>query len=80
MTSSFSSQPARTVTLQGVTLHLSHPISLLQQWIGDREVLTQLLACWLVVYAKDLPLTPRITGPPGIGKTTLAMSGAQERK
>jgi MoxR-like ATPase len=80
MTSSFSSQPARTVTLQGVTLHLSHPIRLLQQWIGDREVLTQLLACWLVVDAKDLPLTPRITGPPGIGKTTLAMSGAQERK
>jgi hypothetical protein len=31
MTSTFSSQPARRITLQGVTLHPSHPLSLLQQ-------------------------------------------------
>ncbi|TAJ25044.1 MAG: ATPase, partial [Nitrospirae bacterium] len=37
-------------------------------------------ACWLVIDAKDLPLSPRITGHPGIGKTTLAMAGARERK
>jgi MoxR-like ATPase len=29
---------------------------------------------------KDFPLSPRITGYPGIGKTTLAMSAARERK
>ena len=33
-----------------------------------------------VIDDKDLPLSPRITGPPGIGKTTLAISGDRERK
>src|SRR6202044_3757166 len=34
----------------------------------------------LVVDDKDLPLTPRLIGTPGIGKTTLAMAGAASRK
>ena len=29
---------------------------------------------------RDLPLAPRLTGPPGIGKTTLAMAAARVRK
>lgn len=74
------SSRSRTVTVQGVTLHLAQPIASVQDWIGGRDVLKQLLACWLVLDDKDLPLSPRITGPPGIGKTTLAMSGARERK
>ncbi|HIE98657.1 MAG TPA: ATPase, partial [Fuerstia sp.] len=44
------------------------------------EILKQLLACWLVVDEKDMPLTPRLIGTPGIGKTTLAISGARQRK
>lgn len=71
---------ARTISVQGITLHLAQPITTLQEWIGSREPLHQLLACWLKVDPRDLPLSPRITGPPGIGKTTLAMSGAKERK
>ena len=47
------------------------------EWIGQREVLTQLLACWLVTEEGDLPLTPRICGVPGIGKTTLALNLAR---
>lgn len=74
------SSAGRTVVIDGVTLHLAQPIARSQEWIGEREILRQLLACWLVVDEKDLPLSPRITGPPGIGKTTLAMSGARERK
>jgi MoxR-like ATPase len=74
------SSAGRTVVIDGVTLHLAQPIASSQEWIGEREILRQLLACWLVVDEKDLPLSPRITGPPGIGKTTLAMSGARERK
>lgn len=70
----------RTVVVDGVTLHLSQPMDSVQEWIGEREILKQLLACWLVIDEKDLPLSPRITGPPGIGKTTLAMAGARERK
>src|SRR4051812_3451861 len=69
-----------SVDIQGVRLHLSQPHDAAQQWIGQREVLKQLLACWLVVDDKDLPLTPRLVGTPGIGKTTLAMAGAAARK
>ncbi|HMO14058.1 MAG TPA: MoxR family ATPase, partial [Pirellulaceae bacterium] len=47
------------------------------QWIGQAEILKQVLACWLVVDERDLPLTPRVVGLPGIGKTALAMAAAQ---
>ena len=39
-----------------------------------------MLACWIVVDENDLPLTPRLVGVPGIGKTTLAIAGAHTRK
>ncbi|OQW64149.1 MAG: ATPase [Nitrospira sp. ST-bin5] len=80
MDSRAQASSARTISVQGITLHLAQPIATLQEWIGSREPLQQLLACWLKVDPRDLPLSPRITGPPGIGKTTLAMSGAKERK
>lgn len=70
----------RIAVVDGVTLRLAQPLDAVQEWIGERETLTQLLACWLVIDEKDLPLSPRITGPPGIGKTTLAMSASRERK
>ena len=66
--------------IDGVTLRLAQPIAASHAWIGSHEILKQLLACWLVIDERDLPLSPRITGPPGIGKTTLAMAGARERK
>jgi MoxR-like ATPase len=75
-----SGGPGRTLTVDGVTVRLGQPSDVIQEWIGERELLTQLLACWLIVDQKDLPLSPRITGHPGIGKTTLAMAGAHERK
>ena len=64
----------------GVTVRLAAPMQSPVDWIGAREILKQLLACWLVVDRRDLPLSPRITGHPGIGKTTLAMAAARERK
>jgi len=69
----------KTVDVGGVTLHLGTPDTTEQSWIGQDVVLRQLLACWLVVDPKDLPLAPRLAGPPGIGKTTLAMSAARLR-
>ena len=66
-----------SVEIQGVQLHLSQPHADESEWIGQSEVLKQLLACWLVVDKKDLPLTPRLIGAPGIGKTALAMAAAQ---
>ncbi len=70
----------KTTQVDGVSLHLSTPDHTEQSWIGQDAVLRQLLACWLVVDRSDLPLSPRLTGPPGIGKTTLAMSAARLRK
>ncbi len=67
------------VTIDDVQLHLSQPHDASGQWIGQREILKQLLACWLVVDDKDLPLTPRLVGTPGIGKTQLGMAGAHAR-
>src|SRR5688500_3986838 len=69
-----------TTAVQGVTLHLSSPDPTEQGWIGQGAVLRQLLACWLVVDPSDHPLSPRLIGPPGIGKTTLAMAAARLRK
>ncbi len=63
-----------------VSLRLARPVGLQQQWIGSHDILQQLLACWFVVDEKDSPLSPRIVGPPGVGKTTLAMAATQERK
>lgn len=68
-----------SVRIAGVRLRLSSPDQTQQQWIGQTEILEQLLACWLSVCPEDLPLTPRLTGSPGIGKTTLAMSAAKIR-
>ena len=70
----------RQVTIDGVGLQLSQPHDAPGRWIGQREILQQLLACWLVVRDDDLPLTPRLIGTPGIGKTALAMAGARERR
>src|SRR3954462_15172706 len=69
----------KTVDVGGVTLHLGTPETTEQSWIGQDVVLRQLLACWLVVDPKDLPLSPRLTGPPGIGKNTPAMAAPRLR-
>jgi len=73
------SQP-KTVIVGGVTLHLSSPDATEQGWIGQEQILRQLLACWLVVDPSDRPLAPRLLGAPGIGKTTLAMAAARLRE
>ena len=69
-----------TVDVQGIKLHLTQPHEVTGQWIGQSEILKQILACWIVVDEQDLPLTPRLVGTPGIGKTALAMAAAQERE
>lgn len=72
---------AKTIQeVQGVQLHLSQPLKFSGQWIGQQEILKQILACWLVVDEKDMPLTPRLVGTPGIGKTALAMAAAEARQ
>jgi MoxR-like ATPase len=47
------------------------------RWVGQEELMRQLLAAWLVVNEQDLPMNPRLLGKPGVGKTTLAYAGAK---
>jgi MoxR-like ATPase len=68
-----------SIEISSVRLKLGSPMENSADWIGQREILGQLLACWLVVDEKDLPLTPRLVGVPGIGKTALAMAAANLR-
>jgi MoxR-like ATPase len=60
------------VTIDGVELHLSEPDDVPMSWVGQKELITQVLASWLVIGKDDLPLSPRLVGKPGVGKTTLA--------
>lgn len=67
------------VIIEGVTLTLASPVNNTARWIGQEEPLRQLVACWLTVDPVDLPLTPRLVGVPGVGKTALAMAAASVR-
>lgn len=67
-----------SVTIDGVILHLGSPVREIPPWIGQREVLIQLLAAWSRIEEGDLPLNPRLLGKPGVGKTTLACAAARE--
>jgi hypothetical protein len=48
----------KKVTIDDVTLHLSHPDELPMIWVGQKELMDQILAAWLVVDQNDLPLIP----------------------
>ncbi len=65
------------VEIDGVRLRLSHPDLLDIRWVGQDEVVDQLLAAWFVLDDRDIPLNPRIIGKPGVGKTTLAYACAK---
>ncbi|MFW5960540.1 MAG: AAA family ATPase [Chitinivibrionales bacterium] len=69
----------RSITIDNVDITLSRPLNKEVEWIGQSEAERQVQACWLSVHEKDLPLTPRIIGHPGVGKTTLAIAAAQKR-
>lgn len=72
------SEPAtKQLEIQGVLLHLVEPDVLKARWVGQHELLTQLLAAWMVIDDDDLPLNPRLLGKPGVGKTTLAYAAAK---
>jgi MoxR-like ATPase len=71
------SMDSMIIELDGVTLHLAHPDEISVRWVGQEEVMRQLLAAWMVVDPLDLPMNPRLIGKPGVGKTTLAYTAAK---
>jgi MoxR-like ATPase len=70
----------KTIDFDGVSVELLPPETNLPEWIGQSMPLRQLLACWMDGDEQDPPLSPRITGQPGVGKTTLAMAAARLRQ
>lgn len=65
------------ITIQGIELALACPDDLSYNWVGQEDVMEQLLASWLVIDPQDIPLSPRLIGKPGVGKTTLAYAAAK---
>ena len=78
MIDSLSGEHESRITIQGVEIALGFPDEFNFHWIGQRDVLDQLLAAWLVIDDKDIPLNPRLIGKPGVGKTTLAYAAAKK--
>jgi len=68
------------IQIQGVEIALGFPDEFKFEWIGQKDVLDQLLASWLVIDPDDIPLNPRLVGKPGVGKTTLAYAAAKKLK
>jgi MoxR-like ATPase len=68
----------RSLVIEGVTIHLAHPDEIPIRWVGQQELVRQLQAAWLRVHEHDLPMTPRLLGKPGVGKTTLAYATAKQ--
>jgi MoxR-like ATPase len=66
-----------TADLEGITVHLAHPDELPVRWVGQEELMRQLLAAWMVLNEQDLPMCPRLLGKPGVGKTTLAYAAGR---
>ena len=60
------------VIIDGVELFLTQPDEIPMVWVGQEELIAQVLAAWVVIGDDDLPLNPRLLGKPGVGKTTLA--------
>ena len=65
------------VTIDDITLSLAGPVELALRWVGQEELLRQLLAAWMVIDECDIPFNPRLIGKPGVGKTTLAYAAAR---
>lgn len=64
------------VEIQGIKLRVAQPDVLNMQWVGQQELMLQLLAAWSILDPRDVPLNPRLLGKPGVGKTTLAYAAA----
>lgn len=78
MNNPVSSEHESKVNIQGIEIALGFPDEFKFEWIGQHDVLEQLLAAWLVIDKNDIPLNPRLIGKPGVGKTTLAYAAAKK--
>jgi len=66
-----------SVVINDIELNLAQAEEIQTEWIGMEEYLQDILACWTLLNEKDIPMTPRLLGKPGVGKTSLALAAAQ---
>lgn len=69
---------ARSITLDGRTIHLREPDHVKSRWIGQQEIYRFLISALLKTCPEDRAMFPVLVGNPGAGKTTLAMTMAKE--
>jgi MoxR-like ATPase len=74
------SQLGETITLGALEVMLAQPADLSLRWVGQNELIKQVLAAWMVIDERDTPFNPRIVGKPGVGKTTLGYAAAKRLK
>ncbi len=60
------------IVIDEVEVHLTQPDEVPMVWVGQEELIAQVVAAWMLIGEDDLPLHPRLVGKPGVGKTTLA--------
>ena len=68
----------RRIQIDGIPLTLTEADEHSVEWIGSPFLKQQLKAAWLRTSASDAPMSPRIIGSPGLGKTTLCCAVANE--
>lgn len=66
------------IEIEETKIFLTYPDKLELEWIGQEDVMIQLLASWFTDEEEPFPLNPRLIGKPGVGKTTLAYAAAQK--
>lgn len=64
-------------TVQGVKIKLARPYELGFKWVGGRKFLNQLKASWYTLNDEDKPMSPRLVGKPGTGKTVLGYAAGK---
>jgi MoxR-like ATPase len=72
------SQTSETVQIGPLDIMLAKPAELPLKWVGQKELIKQVLAAWMVIDEKDVPFNPRLSGKPGVGKTTLGYAAAKQ--
>jgi MoxR-like ATPase len=72
------SQTCETITIASTEIMLAQPAELSLRWVGQKELIKQVLAAWMVIDDKDVPFNPRLIGKPGVGKTTLGYAAARQ--
>ncbi len=72
------SRTSETVTIGSLEIILALPAELPLKWVGQKELIRQVLAAWMVIDEKDVPFNPRLVGKPGVGKTTLGYAAAKQ--